>query len=69
MSLIIPIGTPPHLQIMSCIVYNGPEPDGSPNLLPSSFALPKEEEVNHHVVSLPDIIPHQILMIHIYMPP
>ena len=51
MSLIIPIGTPPHLQIMSCIVYNGPEPDGSPNLLPSSFALPKEEQVNHHVIS------------------
>ena len=45
------------LQIMSCIVYNGPGPNGSPSLLPSTFALPKEDEVSHHHV-LPTPMAH-----------
>ena len=37
---------------MSCIVYNGPGPNGSPTLLPSTFALPEEDKVSDHVFLL-----------------
>ena len=38
---------------MSCIVYNGPGPNGNPIILPSTFALPKQDEVSHHEFLLP----------------